>query len=270
MTMIAFTVRPDGASIITDTLSYLQNGRSLGTVGKVHPMPHLDAVVITQGGSEFGRLWKFYVDRNELAFDDLGPVAAEVLPLLWADHEDQYGATVFHVGYSPQAGRFKAYAHSSKRGFVPEDVTDEMVAMPLPLSDPPGHRPESEADWTDLAVQIRRERALAPIGLKVFVGGDVFLTSLERGSITQRKIHTFDDSGDEFRLMVAGTAHPLGQLGDCTCGSGQMMALCHQYKPNEPCACMSGQPFRACCSVTPEQILAERAARREAAAAAGR
>jgi hypothetical protein len=269
MTMIACTTRPDGADIITDTLTYRSNGRTMGQTTKLFPMPHIDTVVMTQGGGEFGARWKYAMacigdQLDALSFDDLAEAAPQALPDIWKDTEGAsgYEGTVFHVGFSPAAGRFKAYIYSSHRDFESYDVTDELCATPLPISDPPDARPESEVEWADLAVQIRRERALAPLGLKVFVGGDVFLTRLERGSISQRKIHTFDDSGEEFRLMVAGTAHPVAQLGPCECGSGEVAEACHPYMPpEEPCTCRSGAPWQGCCRVTDEQIGTARAAR---------
>lgn len=275
MTLVAFTVQPNSADIITDTLTYRRNGRSLGATTKVLSLPHLDAAVMTQGGGEFGQQWDYILgsaqdQADSFTFDDLSPLATSLLPELGESLEGVAGhcdSVVFHVGYSPSAGRFKAFGYSSTQGFREVDVSDEMCCMPQPLTEV--QRPASVTQWVALAKQLRNERALAPIGLKWFVGGSVHHTRLERGSITQRRVHTFDGSGPEFARMIEGTAHPQAQLADCSCGSGDITEMCHPHAPADAaCTCGSGRTYGDCCRVSAEELLVARARKRNAAAGA--
>lgn len=282
MTLIAFHVQPHRADIITDTLSYSSNASEISTGAlKAHPLPQIDAVTLSQGAMELGAVWRYFVNMQlPPNFDSLEQLAVENLPALGAEiglpgHMVDPGpavddAVVFQIGYSADSGRFKASAYSRRQNWQQHDVTDLLVCMPLLISDHDGHPPRSVDQWIALAQRVRNERALAPIGLKVIVGGEVFHTVLERGAVTQRKVHTFDDTGEEFRRIVAGTDHPDAQLDDCTCGSGRLAVLCHTWPPGKACNCRSGQQFEDCCKVTPEQILAARASRRELAAQASR
>lgn len=276
MTLIAFAVQPDRAEICTDTLTYAANGRTLGRHGKVHPLPHLNSAMLTQGAAGLAALWAFRLSsftEDALDFDDLDKLAAQELPATWDGlNHDRPGSSdsiVFHVGFSPAAGRFLAYGYPSINRFRRADLTDRFYAMPALLSHDPA-APADEQQWTDLARLIRRERALAPIesGHKVFIGGDVVLTRIEVGCLQQRTIHTFDDTGLEFRQMVAGTLHPFSQLGPCPCGSGKALVVCHGFAPDSKCTCGSGRTFGACCRVDPPPSthpLPSRRDRREAA-----
>lgn len=194
-------------------------------------------------------------------------------------------STAICVGYSPAQGRFRAVGFSTDTDFAPDEI-DGVWVVPSPLharpSDfelaridelfgqlleepdkargalrclPPLEPPESVLGWRTLAVVIRRTRALADMysGLKMYVGGDVIHTRLERGLATQRRIHTFDDTGEEFARMMAGSLHPAGQLGACSCGSGRrLVECCLEAIYADPCPCGSGSRFADCCRVTVE------------------
>lgn len=258
MTLIAFNVKPSHVDIVTDTLTYDANGRTLGRGSKVHLLAHLDAAMLSQGSGDLGNAWSYALSSftEDADFDGLDALAQTLLPGVWEQvvvtQARISDSIVFHLGYSREHGQFKAYAYPSITGFQRTDVTDRLYVMPAPTSEDPTE-PRMVKDWVTLAKRIRHERALAPItsGLKVFIGGDVVHTRLKVGEITQRKIHTFDDTGEEFCQMVAGTLHPLGQLGPCPCGSDTPMIDCHGLPPDGPCNCSSGKIFGECCRVSP-------------------
>jgi hypothetical protein len=198
-------------------------------------------------------------------------------------------SVVFLVGYSATERSFVAYGYASDFDFESMRL-DGVYAMPSPLdrrpgdvelhrirkhlrtyaewlgddvakadmatdrlgSLPPGPVPRKPADWVDLAKKIRRDRAMARIesGLKNHVGGDVIHTTVRVGSSTNRRIHTFADSGAEFAQMMAGTLHPISQAGPCECGSGKRYVdCCLRDMADEPCPCRSEKTFADCCSV---------------------
>ncbi len=101
-------------------------------------------------------------------------------------------------------------------------------ALDLWRSLPPLARPNTEKDWVDLARRVRQQRALIDIrtGLKVFVAGELHLTKLQRGQVTTRTVHSFNDQGEELAQMVAGTMHPIALALPCLCGSGERFKDC--------------------------------------------
>lgn len=187
----------------------------------------------------------------------------------------------FHVGYSARAGRFVAHQYASDDGFTRRDLTGLHV-QPSPLRTRPSNVelqrleehfrvnfddaspvrplrslprpkvPRTPEQWAKLARTVRRDRALAPVysGFKTIVCGDVILTRLAVGSVTQGVVHTFDDDGDEFATMVASTLHPIAQEGPCECGSRRRFVdCCLDEIAAQTCPCGSGKPFAQCCSV---------------------
>lgn len=275
MTLMAFNAEPDVAHILTDTLSYMPTGRWMGKTSKVNLMPHADMAMLSQGPGSLSAAWRYnlaFHGQNAASIDDFDRLATELLPPLWdqfvqeqepfPDVVDTNGI-VFHIGYSPAHGRMKAYSYPSNLGFARQDVSDAgAYIIPAPVSHQPD--PASEDDWRDLALTLRRERALASVttGLKVFIGGDLLLTRMEPGAVTQRRIHTFDDRPDnpEFQQMVAGTLHPVAQLGPCECGSGNIQELCHSIPDDRDCLCGSGHPYEDCCRMPTDDLRAAQAA----------
>ena len=194
----------------------------------------------------------------------------------------RHGSTLFLIGYSEAEARFCAVQCATDRGFAVEPISDTFV-HPSPWSLRPSALeadrigrdveakegrerrdavlggwnaqatpviPESRQDWIALAMRARTERSLMSGFGKTFVAGDLHYTRLKRGMATTKKVHTFNDAGEEFQALVRGTYHPQGQLGPCWCGSGKTFLECHMAPHlDEPCACGSGRPIRDCCMV---------------------
>lgn len=231
---------------------------------------------------ELRRAWQAYTDQADEENAEYG-----------SDVQTKK-SVIFHVGYSARAGRFMAYAYASDVDFEPEDLSTGHV-MPTPLDvrpsrleaqrlrehllayvgDDPQEKqavhawlaemdarpafvpPTTRKDWVRLAKKVRHDRAMAHIasGLKTKVAGDVVHTTLRVGEVHQRRVHTFDDSGEEFAQVVAGTLHPLGQLAACAwCDSGHpFIDCCLAETLDKPCPCRSGRLFEACCSIHADQ-----------------
>ena len=188
------------------------------------------------------------------------------------------------VGYSHRADRFQAFTYSSADDFEPVEQRGLWV-IPSPLtfrpsdieqsrleatfeetfgdkspvealrSLPPVPTPKTDGQWRALGQLVRFQRAVQSdlySGLKMYVGGDALLTTLERGAQTTRRLFTFADSGPEYDQMMAGSLHPIGQLGPCGCDSGERFVdCCLKQIADDPCPCGSGAgSFAACCRVT--------------------
>lgn len=190
-------------------------------------------------------------------------------------------AVVFHVGYSQSRERYVGLSFSSDEGFVATEI-DTMHVMPSPLGFRPSaieerrlrrlHRerfqdesdvdafaaqpeapiPATVEDWRRLALLVREQRSLANIfsGFKTMIGGDVVLTVLKPSETLQVVLHQFDNTGEEFREMLRGTLHPLGQTGPCPCGSdARFLDCCLALGLGDRCPCGSGGVFADCCMV---------------------
>lgn len=287
MTMIAIAVSHDRAEVMTDSLGYTRMASQLGRTGKSVTIPHLDTVVATQGDKFFGDQAKstaLMVAGDAFTFDELADNMREPLRELWklrlADYPDACSGWVFLAGYSPRESRFIGYWWAADNDFVqhrfdglfvtpspwsmlpssvelarceaalqeyqPDDVD---VVVPAWSSRAPGPVPETPEQWVYLAETVRQQRATRDEGcLRVLVGGDVFHTTVKRGRVLTKRIHSFNDSGEEFRRMIANTWHPQGQLAPCWCGSRKGWMQCHGAKTlDQVCDCGSGERFRDCC-----------------------
>lgn len=101
---------------------------------------------------------------------------------------------------------------------------------------------------------VREVRAVKGGDLRVLVMGKVWHYVIERDRHTSQVIHEFDDSGDEFRAMIAGTFHPIAQLMECPCGSGDRFVDCHLVDlMDQPCPCRKPDVvFANCCMIDTE------------------
>lgn len=120
---------------------------------------------------------------------------------------------------------------------------------------PPLDPPTSIDDWITIALYTRRERALCDPQMRVMVGGDLIYGRIDQHTCYTRKVPLFDDTGEEFASMVAGSDHPVAQRAACSyCDSGKPAnACCLPRFADEPCGCMRpGATFGECCYVPPE------------------
>jgi hypothetical protein len=95
--------------------------------------------------------------------------------------------------------------------------------------------PDGEQAWIALAQDLRLRSIAVPPEHRVIFGGELVYTRLEDGGVEQRRIHKFDDQGQEFAMLLAGTANPLGAPHKWT-GVGR----------NDPCPCGSGKKYKQC------------------------
>ena len=281
MTLIAFQTHGDHAELITDTTSYTVNGSRLGQCSKLLPLPHMDALIAAQGDSSFGDqakmvLWQ--AAAQVATFDDLAEGAPGWLRECWEFEKPSGDAFVLLLGYSPAQGRFTAHLFASEHDFNGQQI-EGAWAHPMPFTaqitdleadrlrrhdgsdsvrealetwntKPPLPDHNGPDEWTHLGVTIRQQRALTEYA-RVFVAGSLHYTRLDRGRVITAKVHEFDDQGEEFLRMIQWTFHPIAQLMECHCGSGDTFLACHLAPlMDEPCTCgTSGRALRECCAV---------------------
>jgi len=260
MTLVAVAVQPDHAEILTDTFTWSASSLRHGFSSKITLLPHLDTAVMAQGCYELGIVWEAAVASDPAGvsgFDALDVKARELLPLMWEEVEGRTGerssSQVLHVGWSADAGRFVGRRYSSEDDFAGTDLPEGVFVHPS--RGEPVEVPADVGGWVALGKDLHARYALAPVmtGNHVNIGGDLILSRLERGSATQRRVHTFPTDGEQFRRMMIGSLHPLGQLGPCVCGSGQPYLVCHMrwLEEGAPCPCGSGRAFEDCHRINP-------------------
>lgn len=256
MTLVAVRVEPEFAEILTDTLATGPSQTTMVRSSKVTTFPHLNAAILGRGAAELtGNFVGWLAMHPDIAgsFDALDELARDHLPGMWERVEGKDSrplARQLHVGWSESRGRFVAREYLSSDDFAGSDVTEvgffcHPDMTPRLLPPPPG----STQDWVDLAETVYTVATAAPqlSGRCCLIGGDILLTRLERGSITQRVIHHLSEDDWRFRRGVIGGLHWQGQAGPCMCGSGQPYIVCC-LRPfvDEPCDCGSERPLRDC------------------------
>lgn len=290
MTLVAFVNHGTHVDIATDTGGWDSMQRDgLSYVTKFQHLAHLDAVMLRQGDGNVARTATYVLDLlgNRGTFDDLIDVAPEALTQSLrrddqgASREVWEAGTVVLVGWSERADAFVGYelatdrgmkAHKVDRMFLPMPWTHRPGALELrrlkavashtdwgpamveawPLR-PPFTTPATDGEWLALADLAREQRALNGPAGRVHVSGSLWLSTLKRGEFSSRRVHTWDDSGDNFRRMVAGSHHPISQAAPCCyCDSGLRGRDCCLARANAEhgsCLCGSGKPFEVCCRI---------------------
>lgn len=202
-----------------------------------------DSVVFLIGYSprvEAFRAWGFATD-----LDNLEPFAIEptwVMPCPWGVRPDRLQVARFLADDADWAAQYDAEPTGPR--FVDQLWSQQPTLTP----------PATLDEWVTLAQLVRQDRAVDDRFPSTYVAGDVFHTRIGRGEITSRKVHSFDDSGEEFLQMISGTQHPIAQLLPCPCDSGEIyLACCLAPALDQPCGChVSGKTFRECCAVSAE------------------
>lgn len=265
MTLVAFALRPDGADVVTDSLSYGTDMYDHEMVDKLAAFPQWDTVVTGVGPVDLTAGWR---ERLRLVaplvagFDVLDQLAPEVLAALWADIPNREAGratgTIVHVGWSARRGRFAASLFDASYGFTCTDLTDHrLLVLPHPHSYVPRRVPESDHDWRKLAEASHEDWTLAGprslLDLTYRIGGDVVRTSVSRGELQRRVVHTFPTHGRQWRWSLIGSTAVEGQLGPCSCGSGLPSCMCHLPSCyDRPCPCPSGKTLGECHAIMPD------------------
>lgn len=231
-----------------------------------------------------GRVYTFD-EFLESAPEWIKPIWADVVAEK-ARPEHIADSAVILIGWSDQHSEFVSYVLASVEDFVPRRIRSAW-AVPSPWTARPGRfemarvrealvydkevgrtqrepdeildlwkakpvlpRPASVDEWRDLGVAIRDQRAMEQM-LQVIVAGELIHTRLDRGAVTSKVIHQFNDAGEEFQALIAWTRHPQAQTMACWCDSGDRFVDCHLAPElDQPCGCGSAETFRECCAVS--------------------
>jgi uncharacterized protein YchJ len=257
VTLVAWHITDTYAEILTDTLAYSVGEAEFTQVSKVDLFPHIDLAIAGKGPHELGALWRCEVALQAVAaaggIDQLRDLAELALPAMWQGLEQTDGTRdtgwVWHVGWSRAQQRLVGHEFEidSEQGLR---CTERSGFSSSPALAEPHDPPRSDAEWIAFAEAVYAEHSVAfTVGGKTMIGGDLILTRLEHGRVSQRRIHTLPNDDWRFRRMVIGTVHRYGQLGPCVCGSAQPYILCcltSAFSAEWLCPCDTGVRFQDC------------------------
>jgi SEC-C motif len=269
VTLIAFSASKNRADILTDTWSYSQGGRLIGSDSKVHSIPHLDMAYATQGSCEFGALWDFGATAlvgQVGSFDGFVQEAGPYLREAWNSIEegDVASSVVFIIGYSPEDSRFRAYQFASDSDFERQELEAPFI-IPAPTDIRPSELElarvkgyftgSSESDKAEVLTLLedwhQKPRLIAPTTVKGWV-------QLGKHARESRALAMPVNSG--LKVFVAGdlfhavlkrgefTTSRVHRFNDSGAEFAQLVAgTLHPISQHGPCSfCDSGRPYVDC------------------------
>lgn len=271
MTFLAVHLRPEALDVVTDSLGYTRDVGTVSHATKALYFPHLRAAVFGNGSHYVALRYKTWATALDLDgdVDDLADQSTEVLEVIWADflrgRPDlaQTPTQVMMAGWSERRGRMAGFAFAAGDEGFPADANWMKLDLfdvaahvghpdaywmlgPQRHSDfmaTPNDIPTEAAGWVDLAQRVRAAAIKVPAEERIIIGGELLHTRVERDRATQTIIHRFDDTGDEFAQLTAGTANPagaphkwtgVGRNDLCPCSSGRKYKHCHDPRAGSP------------------------------------
>lgn len=269
MTLIAFSANKNRADILTDTWSYTDGGRQIGSDSKVHAISHLDMAFAVQGSCEFEALWNLGAIALAMhvgSFDGFVQEAGPYLRAAWGDVTDpaRTPSVVFVLGYSPEESRFKAYQFDSGSDFERQDLEAPFI-IPAPGDIRPSELElarlkgsllagQSESDRAEILATLENWHQVPVLVAPTTVKGWVHLGKHARES------RAMAPAGSGIKVFVAGDLfHAVLKRGEFTTSrvhrfndSGAEFAqlvsgTLHPISQYGPCGyCDSGRPYVDC------------------------
>ena len=200
MSLLMYSLHPDGVSVWTDTLATTPAGVPAFLVSKATALPHLGAVVAVTGALQVGTRWVEAVTTSMVCrdfgmLDRLTPdplrgiakrVAAEFGPITGT-------STVYHFGYSDSLDQYVGFAYRSTNDYASERLPDGSFGVKPHPTKLPSSAPAATEDVVELATTIRREQEALAEADRIHIGGDLVLIHMEDRVIAVAKVHRFDD-----------------------------------------------------------------------------
>jgi hypothetical protein len=211
MTLLMFLQDSEGFVIATDTLATDRQGVPFFFEDKVRYYPHLRMAVAGTGWGDFAMEWQRIlcdrgVDRN---VEDVDTWAPGHLALLWQEMsraalpDAPPTTTVYHFGFD-QGHRPIRFIYRSVNRFLSESSTESGFAVKpyLPETKDSIFAPSDPDDWVALALRIREEQGARPKADRIYIGGELVLTTLQPIGAQLLLLHRFEDYEEDWKKMV--------------------------------------------------------------------
>lgn len=134
---------------------------------------------------------------------DVEPLVGPHDPTVPAGASAGRTATIYQFGQG-RDGRFVWYVFRSYADFEAERWDQGGFGVkPHPDGgfEPDAVAPETIDEMVDMSIRIRTEQDAHPPHDRIYIGGELWLTSLSPGAFTQIRIHRFDDWSDHWNSM---------------------------------------------------------------------
>ncbi len=208
MSLLIFETSEDSVWVLTDTLATTVNGTPGYFTSKCTPFPHLRLLIAGTGHVQLVDRWREHVHSRMAVLDIemLNLHAPQMLREIWEELSDETdleggSATVYHLGFLEDSGQHCAFAYRSSSGFASEQIPFGFALKPPPEGE---YGPVEGVDGLiSLATQIREEQSRRPAADRVFIGGDLVLTTLSRDAVNASVVHRFPDFDSDWEAMNA-------------------------------------------------------------------
>lgn len=200
-----FVQAADRISVVTDTLATTPQGDPHLYVTKCWPVPHMNTLIAATGSGALLDRWIEFVRTSMIARDvvNLDLHAREGLREVWGGIEKEHGAasgtaTIYHFGFDEETGEAVRFTYRSRDGFVSERGDGTWFGCRPSLSD---RDVSGFEDLVEIAEAVRAEQRTQPPDETVYIGGDLYLTTLGEDGIHISHLHRFDDWADDWNTM---------------------------------------------------------------------
>lgn len=208
MSLLMVLLRAEAVTVITDTLATTPAGEPYLLVSKCAIEPQLEMVIAYTGLANLGARWVPAMRESILCrdIDNLDSHAPEMLRSILTDLRRQHGefessGTIYHFGWSPERDQYVGYAYRSDDDFRSESLDPGFRIKPHPAGG--FETPESLEGMIELAERVKAEQDAARAEDRIFVGGELVLTSMHGRIVATQKVHRFSSYETDWLAMNA-------------------------------------------------------------------
>lgn len=203
-----------GVLVVTDTLA-TSDGEPLMFQTKVRPFAHARLLVAGTGLSDVVAGWVDHLSTRAI-FRDIRGADANATATLQHLHRQVVGdrtgpgltTTIYHFGFEGESETAVRYVYRSTNEYARERVEQPGFGVkPTIDGAAPYGPPDDLDDFVALAHRIRAEQAAETSG-RIFVGGELYATSLTPQGVQIVRLHRFDDYEDNWKTAMLRSASP--------------------------------------------------------------
>lgn len=207
MTLLSFFQFDEGFEVLTDTLATTTDNVPYQFVDKVFLYPSRRMAMAGTGSADLVNAWDRTLRENVLALDlqQIDRFATGAIQNLWAelrehlDFSERMTATIYHFGLISGTDRALRAIYRSKNEFASEVHDDRVFAIKPEPTTP--RLPNDEAEWIELAGEVRSQQASLPVEAAITIGGELVLTTIGPEGLTQRVVHRYPDYAEQWNAM---------------------------------------------------------------------
>jgi hypothetical protein len=233
MTAFAISLEPRKLIVAGDTLAYTpdrHDGRPLGFISKVIPLPHINSVMFSRGMYQITMqaaaklMLSPFLMSIEAAASGLAAVLRDCSKAYAAEHSiADYTAfgllELVLAGWSKKQKRMRLWYYTNHTAYEPEEGTDRLSGVsPFPRL-APHHMPrlaglERNDQLVRMVQAIGRSFSTSPGMAGMRIGGEIIAYELTPEGMSMRVLHRFSDY-TETKHAAAATANRI-ERGDLT------------------------------------------------------